>query len=371
MNLGVKKGSRDGEGKSYSSLPLSVYEMERLLVTGGAGFIGANFVRLLAAETDYDITVLDELTYAGNFENIRELVDAGKLVFHRGNVCDGAAVKKAIDGCDGVVHFAAETHVDRSIAEAGTFVTTDVYGTFVLMEAARKAQVRRFLHISTDEVYGESGGSACSEDAPLMPKSPYAASKAGADRLAYAYFATYGFPAVITRCVNNYGPWQHPEKAIPLFTICALLDEPLPVYGTGKNQREWIHVEDHCRALLTVLEREDVEGEVFNIGTGERLSTLQVAGAVVDALGKPRELISFVEDRPGHVASHAVDSEKLRRVTGWSPSHRFEASLPDVVEWYVEHTAWWETTLLGMAREYFKARHPNVVAAVERLESSS
>ncbi|MCJ2555416.1 MAG: GDP-mannose 4,6-dehydratase, partial [Candidatus Thermoplasmatota archaeon] len=224
--------------------------MERLLVTGGAGFIGANFVRLLSEEADCDIVVLDKLTYAGNLANIQGLIDAGKVTFHQGDITDVGAVKEAMAGCDGVVHFAAETHVDRSITEAGTFVTTDVFGTFVLLEAARRQGVERFLHISTDEVYGEAGDGDSTEDAALRPKSPYAASKAGADRLAYAYHATYDLPVVITRCVNNYGPWQHPEKAIPLFTLSALLDQPLPIYGTGENRREWIHVEDHARALL-------------------------------------------------------------------------------------------------------------------------
>jgi dTDP-glucose 4,6-dehydratase len=344
--------------------------MQRLLVTGGAGFIGANFVRLLAAETGYELVVLDKLTYAGNVENIRELVDAGRVVFRQGDVCDAKAVAKAMEGCDGVVHFAAETHVDRSIAEAGTFVTTDVYGTFVLLEAARKVGVDRFLHISTDEVYGEAGEAPCREDAPLMPKSPYAASKAGADRLAYAYYATYDVPVVITRCVNNYGPWQHPEKAIPLFAICALLDQPLPVYGTGENRREWIHVDDHCRALLALLETEGVEGETFNIGTGERRSTKEVAEAVVDALGKSRDLLAFVDDRPGHVLSHAVDSGKLREATRWAPRHTFEASLPAVVEWYAHHTKWWRATMRGTARAYFEGRHPRLLAAAKRFVSS-
>ncbi len=254
--------------------------------------------------------------------------------------------------------------------EAGTFVTTDVYGTFVLLEAARRAGVQLFLHISTDEVYGEAGDGPCTEEAPLMPKSPYAASKAGADRLVYAYHSTYGLPIVITRCVNNCGPWQHPEKAIPMFTICALLDQPLPIYGSGENMREWIHVEDHCRALLKLLEGGGPKGEVFNIGTEERKSTLEVAKAVLDALGKPHDLISFVKDRPGHVRSHAVDSRKLRRASGWSPSHHFNDALPEVVDWYSERTPWWRATVLGTARDYFESRYPRVVAAAEQLRSS-
>lgn len=340
--------------------------MQRLLVTGGAGFIGANFLRLLVAETDYELVVLDKLTYAGNRANIEDLIREGRVAFHRGDVCSPKAVHGALEGCDGVVHFAAETHVDRSIAEAGTFVTTDVYGTLMVLEAARKAEVERVVHISTDEVYGEAEHAPCPEDAPLRPKSPYAASKAGADRLAYAYWATYGLPVVITRCVNNYGPWQHPEKAIPLFAICGLLDQSLPVYGTGENWREWIHVEDHCRALLALLEMPGVDGEAFNIGTGERRSTTEVAHGVLRALGKPGDLISFVTDRPGHVERHAVDSNKLQEATGWAPAHRFEESLPEVVSWYADHAAWWSDTILGSAREYFMSLYPKLVAAANR-----
>ena len=337
--------------------------MKRLLVTGGAGFIGSNFVRL-AAKRGYDPVVLDKLTYAGNLENLQDLIDAGKIEFVRGDVCNPAVVGKTIRGCDAVVHMAAETHVDRSILEAGTFVQTDVYGTYVTLEAARAANVDRFLHISTDEVYGESGSKPCRENAPLDPKSPYAASKAGADRLAHAYHETYGLPVVITRCVNNFGPYQHPEKAIPLFTICALLGVPLPVYGTGRNRREWIHVEDHAGALLKLLRARGLDGETFNIGTAERRSVLQNARAVVDALGKPRSLISRIDDRPGHVRSHAVDSAKLRKKVGWRPARTFDAELPQTVEWYAAHPKWWRRTLLGTARGYFAKRHPGLVAAL-------
>ncbi len=214
-------------------------------------------------------------------------------------------------------------------------------------------------------MYGEAEGRACAEDAPLRPKSPYAASKAGADRLAYSYYTTYGLPVVITRCVNNYGPWQHPEKAAPLFTICALLGHALPVYGTGENRREWIHVEDHCRALLTLLEAEGLHGEVFNIGTGERKSTLDVARAVLDALQKPYDLISLVEDRPGHVMRHAVDSGKLRSMTGWEPAFRFDRDFPEVMQWFAKNGPWWRSTIVTNAREYFAARHPDLLAAVE------
>ena len=341
-------------------------EVARLLVTGGAGFIGANFVRM-AVRKGHDVSVLDNLSYAGNLENLRDLLDRGAITFVRGDVCDPAVAKESMRGRDAVVHFAAETHVDRSVIEAGEFVRTDVIGTYVLLEAARRENVGRFLQVSSDEVYGESGPRPSREDSPLNPKSPYAASKAGADRIAYAYHQTYGLPVVISRCVNNYGPYQHPEKAIPIFAISGIADFPLPVYGSGKNRREWIHVADHCTALFALLRARGVEGEAFNIGTGERRSTLQVAGAVVDSLKKPRSLIGRVSDRPGHVASHAVDSAKLRRRTGWRPTHTFDRGLPKTVRWYVENREWWRATVLKSGRAYFEERYPGLVAAVEKV----
>lgn len=340
--------------------------MTSLLVTGGAGFIGSNFVRM-AVRRGYDVAVLDKLTYAGNLENIRDLVDSASIEFVRGDVCDAASVGQAVRGRDAIIHFAAETHVDRSVSEAGTFVQTDVYGTFVVLEAARRENVGRFLHISTDEVYGESGKKPCTEEAPLMPKSPYAASKAGADRLVYSYYETFGLPAVITRCVNNYGPRQHPEKAIPLFAICALVGYPLPVYGAGRNSREWIHVDDHCSALFRLLRKSGIEGETFNIGTGERKTTIQVARAVVASLGRSADLIGRVADRPGHVRRHAVNSAKILRVTGWRPRRSFETEVPSTVRWYQENAAWWFPTISGSARRYFEERYPKLITAVEGI----
>lgn len=342
--------------------------MTRLLVTGGAGFIGSAFVRA-AVRAGREVRVLDKLTYAGNKENLRTLLDAGKIEFLQGDVCDPAAARKAIEGCDAVVHFAAETHVDRSILEAGSFVQTDMFGTYVMLEAARAANVDRFLHISTDEVYGESGNAPSREVSPLMPKSPYAASKAGADRLVYSFATTYDFPAVITRCVNNYGPYQHPEKAIALFSICAILGHPLPVYGTGRNRREWIHVDDHVNVLLRLLRARGVDGETFNVGTGERRSTLEIARAVVGGLGAPSQLIEKVADRPGHVWSHAVSSAKLRRTLGWAPRRTFGKELPHIAGWYADHPGWWRSTILGSARSYFENRYPGLVEAVARIEA--
>ncbi len=336
----------------------------RILVTGGAGFIGSNFARYISEKSTAEIVVLDKLTYAGNLENIRDLIDSERILFVKGDVCNPDAVERAMKGCDAVVHFAAETHVDRSIAEAGTFVKTDVYGTFVMLETARSENVQRFIHISTDEVYGESKRRACRENSPLYPRSPYAASKAGADRLAYSYFSTFDLPVVITRSVNNYGPMQHPEKAIPLFTICAIANHPLPIYGSGKNRREWIHVEDHCRALLMLLREKGIEGQTFNIGTGERRSTLQVARAIVDALDKERSLIRSVKDRPGHVLSHSVNSEKLIQTTGWKPLYSFDQEIKRTVGWYEENAEWWRKILLGTARPYFENGHPDLLTAL-------
>jgi dTDP-glucose 4,6-dehydratase len=250
----------------------------------------------------------------------------------KGDVCDRGLVDRLAKQAEAVVHFAAETHVDRSILEAGDFVQTDVVGTFSVLEACRKAEVDRVVHVSTDEVYGEAEGGPCREDAPLMPKSPYAASKAGADRLAFSYFATYGLPVVISRCTNNYGPYQHPEKLIPLFVTNALEDRPLPVYGAGKNTRDWIHVDDHCAALDRLLEAKGVEGEVFNI----------------------------VADRPGHVTRHAVDTRKIRSKLRWKPSRSFNEGLQETVQWYREHEAWWRPTKSGDFKKYYEVQYRGV-----------
>jgi dTDP-glucose 4,6-dehydratase len=330
--------------------------MTRLLVTGGAGFIGSNFTRRAANRGD-EVVVLDKLTYAGNLENLRDLLDAKKIRFMKGDVCDRDLVAGLAKQVDAVVHFAAETHVDRSILEAGEFVQTDVVGTFSVLEACRKADVDRMVFTSTDEVYGEAEGDLCREDAPLMPKSPYAASKAGADRLAYSYFATYGLPVVISRCTNNYGPYQHPEKLIPLFVTNALEDKPLPVYGTGKNTRDWIHVDDHCAALDRLLEAKGVEGEVFNIGASEEHSVNEIAAAILKILRKPKSLMKAVPDRPGHVRRHAVDTAKIRSKLRWKPSRSFADGLQETVRWYREHEAWWKPTKMGDFQEYYETQY--------------
>ena len=330
--------------------------MTRLLVTGGAGFIGSNFTRRAVGQ-GHDVVVLDKLTYAGNKENLRDLLDAKKIRFVKGDVCDQGLVADLAAHVDAVVHFAAETHVDRSILEAGNFVQTDVVGTFSVLEGCRKTNVDRVIQISTDEVYGEAEGNPCREDAPLMPKSPYAASKAGADRLAYSYFATYGLPVVISRCTNNYGPYQHPEKLIPLFVTNALEDKPLPVYGTGKNTRDWIHVDDHCAALDLLLEAKGVEGEVFNIGASEEYSVNEIGTAILNTLGKPKTLLKSVADRPGHVRRHAVETKKIRSKLGWKPSRSFTQGLTETMQWYREHEAWWKPIKAGSYRDYHSAQH--------------
>jgi dTDP-glucose 4,6-dehydratase len=328
-------------------------ETRTVLVTGGAGFIGANFVHhLLNARTECRVVVLDKLTYAGNQENLEPLLDDPRLRFIRGDICDRPLVFDAMRGCEWVVNFAAETHVDRSIVDPSAFVRTDVEGTYTLLEAARQLGVSRFVQISTDEVYGNAeapdGTSRPSlETDALKPLSPYAASKAGADRLAFSYWATYGLPVVVTRCANNYGPYQYPEKQLPLFITNALADRQVPVYGDGCNTRDWIHVSDHCAALETILlaPAERVLGEVFNIGAGEERSILDNAQLILDVLDKPRELIRFVPDRLGHVRRHAVDSTRLTQALGWQPRVRFEQGMAETIAWYRTHTEWLERVL--------------------------
>ncbi|MEM4729476.1 MAG: dTDP-glucose 4,6-dehydratase [Thermoplasmata archaeon] len=333
----------------------------RLLVTGGAGFIGSNFVHyIFENHPDWSVTVLDKLTYAGNPDNLRDLRGRRGYGFVKGDICDRSVVERLVRRCDLVVNFAAETHVDRSILEAGSFVMTDVYGTFVLLEAVRKRKGCRFLQISTDEVYGEAGRRPPAEDAPLMPKSPYAASKAGADRLTFSYWCTHGTSVAITRCTNNYGPYQFPEKLVPLFATNAIMGKPLPVYGSGRNTRDWIHVLDHCRALDAVIERAPFEGEVYNIGAGEEHSVLEIADIVLKTLNKPESLIEHVADRPGHVTRHAVDSRKIRRELGWAPREDFRKAMRETVLWYRDNEWWWRKLLkkrLDFAGRFARARN--------------
>jgi dTDP-glucose 4,6-dehydratase len=331
----------------------------RYLVTGGAGFIGRHFVQhTLSAEPDCRIVVLDKLTYAGNPANITEFRNDPRFEFVKGDICDAGLVERLISrGVDVVVNFAAETHVDRSIGDAGSFVKTDVYGTFVLLEGVRKAPGCRFLQISTDEVYGEILGEPVDETAPLMPRNPYSASKAGADRLAFSYWATHGVPVCITRCSNNYGSYQYPEKLIPLFVTSAIEGKELPVYGNGKNVRDWIHVHDHARALHAIIRENCFHGEAFNVAGGNERSVLEIADLILGVLGKGPELLRFVKDRPGHDRRYAIDDSRLRVRTGWAPEVDFRDGMRRTIEWYVEHPEWWRPIKSGEFLEYYRANY--------------
>ena len=315
--------------------------MVNVLVTGGAGFIGSNFVRYaLRQHPDWRITTLDKLTYAGRRENLHDVIDDQRHAFVHGDIADAAVSAPLVEQSEVVVHFAAETHVDRSIMAAGEFIRTDVEGTFVLLEAARRAPaLRRFVQISTDEVYGSVASGASRETDELKPRNPYAASKAGADRLAYSYWATYGLPVIVTRASNNYGPYQFPEKVIPLFVTNAIDDRSVPLYGDGKNVRDWLHVDDHCRAIDLLIDRGS-DGETYNIGGGNDIMNVELTHRILGALGKPLSLIEPVADRQGHDRRYCVDTTKLRAL-GWAPQVAFEQGLEQTVDWYRRNEWWW------------------------------
>jgi len=313
----------------------------RILVTGGAGFIGSNFARHLAARRpDWEMVVLDKLTYAGRRENLADLEGRPGFSFVQGDIADRGAVAAVLPGCHYVVNFAAETHVDRSLYDAGSFIQTDVYGAFVLLEEARRARdLKMFVQISTDEVYGSVESGSSRETDALMPRNPYSASKAGGDRLAYSYFATYGLPVIVTRASNNYGPYQYPEKVIPLFVTHALDDIPVPLYGDGLNVRDWLHVDDHCRAVDLLLES-GRPGETYNIGGGNEVRNIDLTRRILELVGRPESLIRPVADRPGHDRRYSLDCAKLRDM-GWAPQVPFEDGLRRTVEWYRANEAWW------------------------------
>ena len=329
----------------------------RLLVTGGAGFIGSNFIHLVLAERrDWEVVNFDKLTYAGNLENLRDVEDDARYRFVKGDICDEAAVAEAVEGCDVIVNFAAETHVDRSIMEPMAFLRTDMVGTYVLLEAVRVGKAARLLQVSTDEVYGSVAEGAADESYPVRPSSPYAASKAGGDLLALSYWATYGTPVIITRGANNIGPYQYPEKVVPLFVTNALEDLPLPVYGDGLQVRDYTHVEDHCRGILLVLESGE-PGEVYNIGAGNEMSNIEMARFLLAELGKPESLIRHVKDRPGHDRRYALDCGKLRAL-GWEPRYNATEALRATVRWYAENRWWWEPIKSGqLYREYYRRQY--------------
>jgi dTDP-glucose 4,6-dehydratase len=315
--------------------------MTQVLVTGGAGFIGSNFVRWAhEAHQDWQITTLDKLTYAGRLENLTAVMDSPRHRFVQGDIADATVAAPLVREADLVVHFAAETHVDRSIQSAADFLTTDVIGTFVLLEAARQApRLRRFVQISTDEVYGSVPEGASRETDELRPRNPYSASKAGADRLAYSYWATYNVPVIVTRASNNYGPNQFPEKVIPLFVTNAIDSIALPLYGDGLNVRDWLHVDDHCRAIDLAIDR-GTDGEVYNIGGGNEVRNVDLTHRILELSGRPATLIRPVADRPGHDRRYALDTTKLRQL-GWAPQVPFEDGLAATVQWYRDNESWW------------------------------
>ncbi len=323
--------------------------MKKVLVTGGCGFIGSNFVHyILENFSDIDVVNLDILTYAGNPENLTILANNSRYTFVKGDITDATVVKTVFEkhAIDTVIHFAAESHVDRSITGPEIFITTTVLGTQVLLEAAKKAwndsfESKRFVHVSTDEVYGSLGAEGYfTEETPLSPNSPYSASKASSDLLVRAYYETYRFPGIITRCSNNYGPYQYPEKLIPLIIANALDDKPLPVYGDGKNIRDWLYVEDHCSALTTVM-KSGKPGEVYNIGGNNEWYNIDIVKKVLAILDKPEDLITYVTDRPGHDRRYAIDASKIKEDLGWEPSVTFETGIEKAVQWYLENESWW------------------------------
>lgn len=325
-----------------------------ILITGGCGFIASNFVHYLLERYDYRIINLDALTYAGNPENLREFENNPRYKFIHGRIEDVKAVKKALRGVDRIVHFAAESHVDRSITNAQPFIQTNVAGTQVLLDACRQAKIDRFIHVSTDEVYGSLGDKdRFTETTPLAPNSPYAASKAASDLLVRATAKTHGLPAIITRCSNNYGPYQFPEKLIPLMITNALEDKPLPVYGDGLNVRDWIHVTDHCAALDTVLHR-GIVGETYNIGGESERKNIDVVKTILRLLKKSESLITFVDDRPGHDRRYAMDIKKIKRQLKWSPAVTFEKGLELTIDWYRRNEKWWRRVKSGRYRQYYR-----------------
>jgi dTDP-glucose 4,6-dehydratase len=331
-----------------------------VLVTGGSGFIGSNLVRLLLAERPaWRVVNLDKLTYAGNPQNLADLAGHPRYRFVRADICNGELVADLFktEAIDGVMHLAAESHVDRSILAPSVFIETNVRGSQVLLEAAREFGVKRFLHVSTDEVYGSLGPTGLfTEETPLAPSSPYSASKAASDLLALAYAHTFRVPVVVTRCSNNYGPYQFPEKLIPLMIANAVRDLPLPVYGDGMNVRDWIHVEDHCRGLLAAFEA-GAPGEVYNFGAASERHNIDIVKQVLRLVGKPESLIKFVKDRPGHDRRYAIDARKAAAKLGWAPRKRFEDALAETARWYLDHRGWCEAIISGEYLRYYEKQY--------------
>ncbi len=331
--------------------------MKHILVTGGAGFIGSHFVRHLLARHEYEVINLDALKYAGNLNNLIEVEDHPRYRFVQGDITDPALVERVMGefAIDAIVNFAAETHVDRSLLEPGSFIHTDVYGTYVLLEAAVRFGVERYVQVSTDEVYGEVKLGSSREDSPLCPRNPYSASKAGGDLMVRAYHQSKGVPAVITRGSNNFGPNQHPEKFMPLFITNAIDDEALPLYGDGRQVRDWIYVRDHCEGIDVALHR-GKPGEVYNVGGGNERENIEVALEILRLLGKPTDLIRHVTDRPGHDRRYSLDCSRLCAL-GWAPRHSFDEALAETVRWYAENQWWWRKIKSGDFLEYYRRNY--------------
>jgi dTDP-glucose 4,6-dehydratase len=340
----------------------------KIFVTGGAGFIGSNFIRhVLGLEKGHAVVNYDKLTYAGNLANLESIANNPAYSFVRGDICDGPALEAAMAGCEAVVHFAAESHVDRSIYEPAPVIETNVTGTFILLQIARKLEVQRFVHISTDEVYGDiPPGVFSDEDSQLRPSSPYSASKAGSDLLVRSYVRTYGFPALITRSSNNYGPFQFPEKFLPLMITNALDGKPLPIYGDGRQQRDWLHVEDNCRGIMAVLEKGQI-GEVYNIGGLDIEENLALAQSLLRLLGKPASLLTYVKDRPGHDRRYALSCNKMEQQLGWRPQISLEEGLLQTIDWYRANTTWLGSVRDGAYKSYYDKYYENRESSLESL----
>ncbi|EHS55292.1 dTDP-glucose 4,6-dehydratase [Paenibacillus kribbensis] len=331
----------------------------KLLVTGGAGFIGSNFVLyMLKQHPEYEIVNIDALTYAGNLENLKSIENHPNHTFVKADITDAQAIDQLMQqGIDVVVNFAAESHVDRSILEPEVFVKTNVFGTQVLLDAAKKYNVTKFVQVSTDEVYGSLGETGLfTEETPLQPNSPYSASKAGGDLLVRAYHETFGLPVNITRCSNNYGPYQFPEKLIPLMISRALSDQQLPVYGDGLNIRDWLYVEDHCSAIDLVIHQGKL-GEVYNIGGNNERTNVHIVKTVLEELGKPDSLISYVQDRPGHDRRYGIDPTKTMNELGWKPKHSFETGIKETIRWYLDNKEWWTRIQSGEYQQYYAKQY--------------
>jgi dTDP-glucose 4,6-dehydratase len=343
----------------------------KIFVTGGAGFIGSNFIRhVLGLDAGYSVINFDKLTYAGNLANLDPVADNPNYSFVKGDICDPIAVEAAMAGCQTVVHFAAESHVDRSIYEPAPVIETNVMGTFVLVQVARKLDIQRFVHVSTDEVYGDiQAGAFADETSPLQPSSPYSASKASSDLIVKSYVRTFNFPAVITRASNNYGPFQFPEKFLPLMITNALDDKPLPIYGDGKQERDWLHVQDHCSGILAALERGRI-GEVYNIGGLDVIENLTMARRLLRAVDKPETLLSYVKDRPGHDRRYALSCDKIGRELGWKPAISLEEGLRRTIDWYRTNTQWLAGVRGGEYRLYYETYYENRDSSLDAIAES-